>query len=351
MREVREVRKQSKDLHREMLRVANGALTASWYVQGRAQRINAELPLVLVAQTQRSGGTLLTRLLDGHPEVLAFPNELKWKDGWPQVDPQKHGPLRVARSLVAGTLESARNFNLFGYTKDAPGALPSVDQQPLPFQWSEWVFVEAFLEGWETVRPQNRRQCFDVFMSAYFSALFTLPTSDKPRKLITASGAPINEEFFDDYPDGLMVSLCRNPADWYASASRHKPEFADVERTMEKWKESAEMGMRLKEHHPDHVVLVPFEALVTDPAGVMMRLAERMGIAWHPILTTPTFNGMPIGSNSSFRSVVGIDTSVLGRRNTLEPGIREQIDAQNLHLYDNFIKMTDFYSSEALELA
>ncbi len=135
---------------------------------------------------------------------------------------------------------------------------------------------------------------WDVFMSAYFSALLTRRTSDKAKKFITASGVRINDEFFDDYPDGLMISPCRHPADWYASASRHKPEFADVDRTMEKWQESAESAMHLKERRPDHVVLVSFETLVADPSGLMMRLAERLGLAWHPILATPTFNRMPI---------------------------------------------------------
>ena len=34
-------------------------------------------PLVLVSQIQRSGGTLLSQLFDGHPECHAHPHELK----------------------------------------------------------------------------------------------------------------------------------------------------------------------------------------------------------------------------------------------------------------------------------
>ena len=44
-------------------------------------------PLVLVSQIQRSGGTLLSQLFDGHPECHAHPHELKIgsprKFNWP----------------------------------------------------------------------------------------------------------------------------------------------------------------------------------------------------------------------------------------------------------------------------
>ena len=39
-------------------------------------------PLVLCSQVQRSGGTLLSQLFDGHPECHAHPHEIKI--GWPR---------------------------------------------------------------------------------------------------------------------------------------------------------------------------------------------------------------------------------------------------------------------------
>lgn len=338
-----DVREEVKVCRREILQVANAVLNASWHTRMRPRRVNAALPLILIAQIQRSGGTLLSWLFDGHPEVFAFPHELKWKDRWPQIDPRKDGPLQIASSLVAGNLEASRTFNLFGYIKEAPGARSSGDQR-LPIQWSEWAYVEAFLEGWDTVRPQSRRQCFDVFMSAYFSALLTLRENDERKKIITAFGPPMDEAFFEDYPDGLMISICRHPADWYASATRLRSRYANVDHAMEQWRKSAENAMRLKERHPAHVVLLPFATLVADPSGVMRRLAERLGIAWHPILANPTFNGMPIGSNSSFESVVGIDASAVGRRNCLTPELRDQIEARNLAVYKQFLKGVDICS-------
>ena len=47
-------------------------------------------PLILISQIQRSGGTLLSQLFDGHPEIHAHPSELMIgypsKNNWPKLD-------------------------------------------------------------------------------------------------------------------------------------------------------------------------------------------------------------------------------------------------------------------------
>ena len=44
----------------------------------------------MVSQVERSGGSLLAQLFDGHPELLAHPHELKFgypkKEVWPPTD-------------------------------------------------------------------------------------------------------------------------------------------------------------------------------------------------------------------------------------------------------------------------
>ena len=59
-------------------------------------------PLALISQIQRSGGSLLSRLFDGHPEIHAHPHELmmgyKKKYVWPRIDLNEH-PERWFRIL------------------------------------------------------------------------------------------------------------------------------------------------------------------------------------------------------------------------------------------------------------
>jgi hypothetical protein len=64
-------------------------------------------------------------------------------------------------------------------------------------------------------------------------------------------------------------------------------------------------------------------------------------LTWHPSLLVPTFNGMPIASNSSFNSVVGIDASVVGRGELLSAQLRGRVEADNLALYQRFNEAAD----------
>jgi Sulfotransferase family len=346
---TRDIRNAAGNLREDILNAASSVVAAAWRERTAPERVDAALPLVLIAQVQRSGGTLLSQLFDGHPEVWAFPQELKWggevKYRWPNIDPQKEGPLQIARSLVAGNLEGSKTYNLFGYQKEG---MADRDQR-LPYHWSQWAYVEAFLDAWGAAPPQTRRQCLDMFMSAYFSAFLDWQGRGGSKKLITAftprvnftNSYPENEAFFDDYPDGVMISACRHPTDWYASAARHESKYAEPSGALAQWRESAESSLQLKKRRPDHVFLVSFAALVSDPHNVMKRISQRLGLTWHPILTVPTFNGMPVSSNSSFNSVVGIDPTAADRRDLVPSEIRERIEAENLALYERFIAAAD----------
>jgi hypothetical protein len=59
-------------------------------------------PLALISQIQRSGGTLLSQLFDGHSELHAHPHELKigypTKYTWPKLD-LKDAPNRWLETL------------------------------------------------------------------------------------------------------------------------------------------------------------------------------------------------------------------------------------------------------------
>jgi len=74
-------------------------------------------PLTLISQIQRSGGSMLSQLFDGHPEVHAHPHELKIgypkKYIWPDID-LNDTPDRWFEILFEDIV--ARHFR-FGYKK------------------------------------------------------------------------------------------------------------------------------------------------------------------------------------------------------------------------------------------
>ena len=217
---------------KDVLEIASGSVEALWRAHREPARVDAARPLVSIAQAHRSGGTRRRGCLMDIRRCSASPQELAWrgevresKYRWPDIDPSTEGPLRIAKRLIERILDDARHFNLFGYEKAASPNWRSASSVPVV----AWVAdVETFLDVWQAKPPQNRRERLDIFMTAYFSAFLDWRGSVRPEDHHGAQDADElrsvlsgeNEAFFNDYPDGLMISICRHPADWYASATR-----------------------------------------------------------------------------------------------------------------------------------
>src|SRR5690606_5622677 len=122
--------------------------------------------------------------------------------------------------------------------------------------------------------------------------------------------------FFTDYPDGHLISIIRDPWSWFASASRHGY-GADPEIALQPWQASAEAAMQAAERAPDKVTVLLFDDLVHRTRDVMTMLCGRLGIDFHDCLLEPTFNGMPMLSNSSHRSVTGVDADATERHRAI----------------------------------
>jgi hypothetical protein len=285
-------------------------------------------PLVLVSQVPRSGGTLLSQLFDGHPEVHAHPHELRigrpTSRDWTTVDvtaPDEWFDL-LYEPYAAKHMRR-------GYRKPAgvlPDGTPDVDVFPFLFlpNLQRLIFEQCVGE-----RPITRRRAvLDAYFTAYFNAWVDNQTLYAgPKRAVTAFAPDLHvkqpslEGFFADYPDGTLISIVRDPRAWYASARNQKQQYSTVERALKKWCRSTEATLAARAERGDRVVVVTYEDLVRDTEGTMRLLAERIGISMLPVLLVPTFNGRPIRANSSER----VDD--YGVRPERSDGWRDTLDA------------------------
>jgi len=290
--------------------------------QRLAHLVPVREPLVLVSQIQRSGGTLLSQLFDGHPEVHAHPHELKIghprEANWPAID----------LADPAGTFErlfekKALTHLLEGYRK--PGA--KQDETVGGYDVFPFVFLPRLQKAifdLEAAKAASERAVLDAYFTSYFNAwldnqnLYTGPkqavTGFTPRLAMDPEN---RDRFFAAYPDGTLVAIVREPQSWWASASRYSPRrFPDVETALPLWRASTEAAL------DERVVAVTYERLVGETEAVMAGLAERVGITMSPVLLRPTFNGRPIRANSAGQVA---SHGVLGERErpTLDPEVAE----------------------------
>jgi hypothetical protein len=282
---------------------------ASWEDAERLFRSRREAlvpvaePMILVSQVQRSGGTLVNTLLDGHPELHVHPYELHvghpTKADWPVLD------LTADPDTWLEVLSEPRIDRLFqlGYQKG--GREDAAEHLSLPF-----TVVPSFLEHLFRLlcaeRPvRSQRDIFDIYLTAFFNSWFdNQGLRDGPKRWVTGFAPRVawgdsRRRFFDAYPDGRVVSCLRDPRAWYASASPFSKRYGDFDEALALWRRGATEMAAAKREAPDKVFVLTYEALVSDPRRVMGALADWLGISWHPILLQPTFNRLATEPNSS----------------------------------------------------
>lgn len=318
-------RRRLKALRREFGRGA--ALLEDLVRAARLQALPPAAPIALISQIQRSGGSLLSQLFDGHPQLLAHPYELKIgfpkKHLWPALD-LADAPRRwfevlfedhVADHFRKGYCKGRRQGPIFAFI------LPPALQARL------------FLEACDAARPGTTREVLDAYFSAFFGAWLNRADEPGEKRFITAFTPRIAQRgrsidaFFADYPDGRLISILRAPDNWYPSARRHSGKYADLPAAIRLWQESARAMIRNQERFGGRVCLIRFEDLVSKTEAVMRHLAGFLGIDFHPCLLAPTFNRIPIPANTSFAPEdAAVMAGTLERRRLLSPEEREVID-------------------------
>jgi hypothetical protein len=314
-------------------------LRARWIVPVRQ-------PIVLISQVQRSGGHLLARLFDGHPACINHPHELKWgrpdKGDWPSFAVTPDLTPDAAFALLwerwQGTAVAEPGLRL------TPGGDASY-----PF-WFDPMLHESLFKALLAMWPATaRRDVLDAYLTASFNAwLDYRGLYGAPKRYVTAFIPRVTmmpgslDRFFTDYPDGRLVTIVRHPGSWLASALRNKrlmrEHGGDTDAALRIWADSTEASLQAAARFGDRVTIVVFDDLVLRTHDVMTRLCRTLGLDFHPCLTTPTFNGMPVRSNSLYKPVEGLDASATDRHRTaLSPEQTAAPDAAALPLYQGVV--------------
>lgn len=294
-------------------------------------------PVALISQIQRSGGSLLSQLFDGHPQVHAHPHELKIgypkKDHWPPIDLSER-PERWFELLFEET--SIRLFEE-GYKKERASATT------FPFIFLPALQKRIFLAYLKGIAACGSRDVLNAYMTSYFGAWLNNQNYFGQKQAVTGFTPRLSDDagnmqrFFEAYPDGRLISVLRNPKNWYPSALRHnakikKDKYGEIRQAIDQWLTCARGIARNKSRYAERVCVVRFEDLVQDTERVMRRLADFIGIAFDAILLVPTFNRCPIQANTSFDDKgSGIIRGTLARHQTLsaeEEAIIEEMTAE-----------------------
>ena len=291
----------------------------------------AARPHILINSLQRSGGTLVARLLDGHPAVRSLPFELLYalqKVRLPH--PEELAGLAADWGAFKTTMLFPQNYeriasrNYFG--KDV------YSKTEIGFDYSEF---DARIKDWfeaargEVAYAEALSACVDAFFDVWRGAAPTKGPEVSHVNHLSMMCFADPASFFALFPRGRIVQSLRDPYSWYASMKGHFG-IADMSRVymtfaLEVWCESVLRCLVAARFWPGQYLLVRYSDLVTDCDATMKKIATNLGLEFDEVLTRPTLGGQAWLGNSSFGAKQGVDRASLdGWRNSLT---REEIDS------------------------
>jgi len=297
-------------------------------------------PIALISQVQRSGGSLLSQLFDGHPELHAHPHELKIgypkKFMWPRIDLNENPQRWLEIFFEDKVIEHFKG----GYKKERK------QDEVFPFIFMPSVQQKVFLKYLSSVDSITLRDVFDAYMTSYFGAWINNQNRYGQKKYVTAFTPRLAmiednmESFFEVYPDGRLLSIVRDPKNWYPSAVKHRSSvYGDIRKSIDLWKTSTEAALRNKKKYGERVCIVRFEDLVSKTEVVMLYIANFLKINFDDILLVPTFNKSPIRANTSFNDEQqGIVSSTLSRYKMLSGEELKIIEEMTEDIYSMTLK-------------
>ena len=288
LKRFRKRRRQLNILKKEFERRKNHLETLHRTCADHIQAVN--FPIALISQIQRSGGSLLSQLFDGHPELDTHPHELKIgypnKYTWPKLDLDDH-PKRWFETLFEPCV---LNHFKAGYKKQR-----NMDETFL-FLFFPSLQRELFLNYLNSIDEISLRDVFNAYMTSYFGAWLNNQNISGQKKFITAFTARLSmakenmEAFFNIYPDGRLISVIRDPRNWYPSAANHQPlVYGDIRKALSLWENNARAMLWNKEKFGDRVCILTFEDLVGKTEAVMRYLADLLKISFDDGSADPHF--------------------------------------------------------------
>lgn len=258
---------------------------------------------IFVTGNARSGTTLVTRLLDGHPSLLVFPIELKYfryLDRPTAYPATKQSTLSEPRDVIRAIVDSEYMRPFFGEPDKVGGRAEVIEAVRQAIDPT--VFREELLRGDDV---GGHREAIALFFEALLVAMGRDRAELETVRCVekTPMQAENVGELLEWFPDAQFIHVIRNPYAVLVSERKRTPAKAPKLHIARWYKASIEHAKANARLGEDVYRVVRFEDVVSEPERTMRGVADFLGLTEHPILHTPTILGATWGGNSSTGAV------------------------------------------------
>src|SRR4051812_21966778 len=246
-----------------------------------------------IAGQAKSGTTLLVALLDGHPQLLVFPQDTAYF-----ATAVTKYEQRGRRAQFDYLTKQSWSKVLFGNEKRKR----KHDYSDFPHQ----KFLQTFKET--AFDPVNANRNLLVLMIESYAKVFGIPL-DSIKRWVEKTPANRNyvSKIFQRFPNAKLLLTMRDPrallaAQIHLEKTRKTGRFSTYY-VIAHWRLTANLARRIRAGEMPGFV-VPFEELLTEPAAMMKQICQYLEINYDPeIVLKPTKVGRLWVGNSSVPGV------------------------------------------------
>ncbi|MDX1975778.1 MAG: sulfotransferase [Rickettsiales bacterium] len=268
------------------------------------------LSAIFIGGFPKSGTTLLATLLDGHPELMVFPEETS---------------VLAIRHNVR-TLKSKKKFIRTRSGARVPGLPAEENVFKSGVRDYSWIPDQEYSTGLrKALSPaKNDRELLEAILKNWIE--FD-PKRDRNNWKYFVEKTPLNELYYRKilawYPEAKFLYIIRDPRDNLLSYSKKKMARRPIPLLIERWKQSYHTAKLLESKGIIHIIR--YRDLVSDPIKEMKKVAAFLHIEFHSCLIRPTRGGIPWEGNSMF----GDNAKVVHGRS--KGRYKEVMDKQLIH--------------------
>lgn len=292
-----------------------------------------------IGGSPRSGTTLMHALLDGHPDLLVFPEEYLYLQ--PRQIPGEQTPSipeALFKDKVVLRLQGKKNF------------LDELHEENRAYRFDYQRFEEGVNHYFRQARAQGDEDALKVLaLEAILSGFSRSVGKEHYSRWVVKH--PLYElhwkQLFSDFPNAKLLYMIRDPRDVILSRAikksrkhylqqggtlaewKSKPvDLRPSMRFLQEWERSMLAYHEIRKAFPEHIRGVRYEDLVSCPQEIMAAVADFSGIAWNACLIVPTFLGLPWkGSSMQDISFSGVKPSAGRKKHAFSSTQLWQIDA------------------------
>jgi len=293
---------------------------------------------IFICGHPKAGTSLITSLLDGHPNILAYPEETLF---FRRFLPAARGKNNEERIDLAKKLL----IHIFEWNQENP---PEHQQNFPDRDYSLISFDEVYQHVVKALPDQNAKLA--DYLNAVilgFGKASELLTEDKQ---YWVEKTPYNELYADKifswWPEAKCIHIVRDPRDNFISYKRKHPEWTSKV-FVENWLESTRAGVKNQEEFgKENYFILRFEDLLMNPERSTREVAEFLSIPWDDALLEPTRVGDGWQGNSMFsEKFQTISTAPIGRwKELIDP-----FDLEIIQIIGKDIMETFEYNLERLD--